>query len=264
MSSLSVQLIQAALGPDNKGKEEARLRLTDEALTGGVLLPTQCEVTATSSAEDIFHGLEMLTSDETVRPWIRAYTVEASERALEERDGHYAPLKLATCIALADVLRYDLELVDVDTSLLLEHEHLLQLRDLAALGGAAMEPGEKKALLTAALHFAADARRYCTEFPAIRSLRLALVSAPGSPDHLWGVIDADEPDHDVHAAALKVLSERHLRPGWRFTVRPQNSGAMIAQLVGNQRPRYEKGESWWQRWTADLRPLPRIELRVTD
>jgi hypothetical protein len=186
----------------------------------------------------------------TAFPSLFLYMREADAVAMHG-PGQYFEARFHLAMLFSDSYRADVRLSDAGDSLLIPHEKLLELRDMANTGDwtAAQGAEEIAAQRDAMLAFVLRARTYCARHADdVASLHLATLTTPGAKPMLVGSLHAER--YARHALALNEISMDLFRPGWRFLLCEEASGH--AELIRNLQatpPCYVKvaGQGWWSK-----------------
>ena len=160
----------------------------------------------------------------------------------------YFAARFHLALLFSESYRADVRLIDAGDSLLIPHEKLLELRDMAGLSDdpADLAAEETAAQRDAMLAFAQRARAYCARHADVATLHLATLATPCGRPMLLGSLHSER--YARHAHALNEISMDLFRPGWRFLLCEEARGH--AALINNLRataPCYEKvaGLGWW-------------------
>lgn len=166
-------------------------------------------------------------------------------------------------ILFSESFRADVHLFDGAESIIIPHEHLLNLRDMAALVVPSVLAGDDEAgaQKAAMLAFAVRAKAYCARHADVNSLHLASLAT--SRPMLVGTLSAN--DYARHVNALRDISMDLLRPGWRFVLLEEAQGhAALIKTLRKTPPCYVKvpGQGWWDKLKSQFEPaLPLVGLK---
>jgi hypothetical protein len=178
---------------------------------------------------------------------------------------NYFTAEFDLLLLFAESNRADVHLLGHGEGILIQHEKLLDLRDMVD-DGLPMTDDEVAAQHEAMIRYAVRARAYCSRHADVQMLHLGTLMTLGAKRMLVGALSADR--YARHAEALNEINMEILPPGWRFMLLEEARGhaAMIRDLRKTP-PCYLKidGQGWWKKFRANFEspPLPLIGLKLT-
>lgn len=180
-------------------------------------------------------------------PTLPLYLREADAAKCRRAEEYFAA-SFHLAIRFSESYRANVRLIDAGDSILIAHEKLLELRDMAGDEDAPLVEDEIAAQRRAMLAFAQRARAYCARHAEVTSLHLATLAPSGVRPMLVGSLHAER--YARHAHALNEISMDLFQPGWRFLLCEEARGhaALITDLRATP-PCYMKmtGQGWWER-----------------
>lgn len=195
-------------------------------------------------------------------PHLPLYAGESDAAKARGEDGYFAA-RFHFALRFAQSYRADTELMEGTDRLLIPHEKMLYLRDLAGTGEPDAGADDAERQRTAMLQFAARARGYCARHGDVRALHLATINTRGNCPMLVGALDAAT--YARHAHALLEISMDVFQPGWRFMLLDEASGhATLIRKVRQTPPCYLKitGQGWWDKCKSQFESPPLSLVRL--
>lgn len=257
MDHPAIDIIQTVLGGTNPMLPEAFKRFKSDIWDLPVWVPGHA--TERGGTKFLFqtNGAQRL-------PKLSMFSDEQEARTLWGSGPCMAiPFKYA--IYLANEKQYDLDLFFDRQLLSLNHDKLLEMRDLVALqhSSEAMTPQEARHQENAVKEFIGDARNYCCAKPDIETLHIAIVCIKGSKPRLAAALKSHAGHR--HEAALLAIGMKKFLPQWglRFFHHDGHERAWI-DLLNAVAPSYDKATfgSMRERFARIFMRVPRVESEL--
>lgn len=255
MDHLAIDIIQTVLGDTSTTPPEAFKKFKNDIWELPVWVPGH----ATESG-----GTKFLFQNEAGQrlPKLSMFSDEQEARDVWGAGPCMAiPFKYA--IYLANETRYDLDLFFNRQLLSLNHDKLLEMRDLVALqsSGEAMMPEEALRQVKAVKKFIASAREYCSAHADIAALHIAIVIVKGSKPRVAALLACGAGRR--HEAALQSMGLKKFVPAWRFRVfRHDGEETAWIKPLSAVSPCYEKAtyNNFRDRLGTMFRRISRLEI----
>lgn len=247
MPHFAFDILRQLAHPDASAASlEARQAFKSQVWYLPVWIPgTQTDVADNKTRND----LVLVAGDEGAPPIMELFFDEADAKA--EYSAGYFAATFRYAIMYAELARIDVVISEGEEGLLLTHDQLLGMRDMAAMGGEGvpMDEDEVASYKIATRDFAVMARQYCTQHSDIESLHLAVLMTSGVKPLLTGTLKAQR--MALHAEALAEMSRDVLLPAWRFSLYddgPGHAAGIVAELK-QLAPCFHKASDtgWWNK-----------------